>query len=354
MHQLSRNLIVAFSTLCAMLCLTYSDNSFANNKANNDNSLVILVYHHIDTKTPAATSTDPDLFQQHLEYLKDNNFSVLPVEQAVKQLMNGQSLPDKAVSITFDDGYESIYTTAFPLLKQYNFPFSVFVSTQPINQQFAAMMNWSQINEMTKSGATILNHTVSHAHLLELNEQQLNKEITHAQDEIKQNVGRAPAVFAYPFGEYSRTIAKQLEQQNYFALAQYSGPASLLSDPQALPRFSMSGNYAKMEQFTLKVNTKPMPIINQNDYEPVFDSPQQTFELSFAKRPAYADQINCFFNGQRLEQLHWDDEQLEIHLPEAPNEGRSRINCTAPAGKGRFYWHSLPIFTTPKNGKWPD
>lgn len=360
MQSLYRCLTLTMVTLFASLCLTFSVTAQSKSAskqpqgASGHHSLVILVYHHIDTSTPASTSTDPDLFEQHLEYLNDNDFSVLPVEQAIQTLMNGQSLPKKAVAITFDDGYESIYKTAFPLLKKYQFPFSVFVSTQPINQQFGAMMSWQNLKEMAESGATILNHTVSHAHLLELNDEQLQMEISKAQSEINDNLGETPAVFAYPFGEYNRDIANKLKQQGYFALAQYSGPASQYSDPQALPRFSMSGNYAQMDQFTLKVNTLPMPIIEQQEYEPVFDSPSQKFVLEFSKRPDYASQINCFYSGNRLEQLSWNDKQLHIHLPKAPNEGRSRINCTAPAGKGRFYWHSLPIFITPKSGKWPD
>ena len=100
-----------------------------------DSHGVILVYHHVSTNTPPSTSISPEDFRKHLDYLQKNDFSVIPLNQMLETLKAGRQLPDKAVAITFDDGYISIYDTAFPMLKTYGFPFTLFLSTSPIDRQ---------------------------------------------------------------------------------------------------------------------------------------------------------------------------------------------------------------------------
>ena len=107
-----------------------------------DSHGVILVYHHVSTGTPPSTSISPEDFEKHLHYLKENNFNVIALNQMVETLKAGEQLPDKAVAITFDDGYISIYDTAFPMLQSYGFPFTLFLSTGPIDRQQQNFINW--------------------------------------------------------------------------------------------------------------------------------------------------------------------------------------------------------------------
>ena len=85
----------------------------------------------------------------------------------IESLRFGQSLPDKAVVITFDDGYSSIFDTAFPMLKNYGFPFTLFLSTEPIDDGLSNYMNWDQIKQMSDAGVIIANHMVDHPYMLE-------------------------------------------------------------------------------------------------------------------------------------------------------------------------------------------
>ena len=84
----------------------------------------------------------------------------------VETLKAGEQLPDKAVAITFDDGYISIYDTAFPMLQSYGFPFTLFLSTGPIDRQQQNFINWEQIKEMSSAGVIIANHMVEHPYML--------------------------------------------------------------------------------------------------------------------------------------------------------------------------------------------
>ena len=123
---------------------------------------VILQYHHVATNTPASTSISPEDFKTHLDYLRDNAFNVIPLDQMIESLRLGQQISDKAVAISFDDGYLSIYEEAFPLLQSYGFPFTVFISTQPIDDEQANFLSWQQIQEMSEAGVIIANHMVDH------------------------------------------------------------------------------------------------------------------------------------------------------------------------------------------------
>src|SRR6056300_1867723 len=88
---------------------------------------VIIQYQHIDTETPALTSTSPELFSQHLEYLHENDFTVLALDELLERLFTGEQLPGKTVSSTFDDGYASVAGQAAPLLEQYGYAYTIFV-----------------------------------------------------------------------------------------------------------------------------------------------------------------------------------------------------------------------------------
>ncbi|NVJ61449.1 MAG: polysaccharide deacetylase family protein [Gammaproteobacteria bacterium] len=329
-------------------------------KDDSDSQLSILLYHHIDDSTPKITSTAPALFKQHLNYLKKNDFNVMPLNQALDQLFKGKTLPAKSVAITFDDGYESIYKTAWPILKEYNYPFTVFVATEPVEKAYALMMNWQQLSEISNAGVTLANHTHTHAHLLSLLPKQFINEINMAdkaldkQSSLSKQFSHTKSLFAYPYGEYSKSITDHLKQDNRYAVAQVSGAVSRYSNPQALPRFSFSGNYGSMEQFKLKVNSVAMPVIQQANYDPLINPSVKSFTLKFDSLPFAKSGFNCFYQNETIDNIEWDQSKVTITISQKPIEGRSRINCTAPASNGRFFWHSIPIFVKPSSGNWPE
>ncbi len=82
-------------------------------QSNQAASAVILQYHHVSSTTPPSTSISPADFRVHMEYLRDNGFTVLRLEEVVAALQDAASLPDKTAVITFDDGYLSVYTGLF-------------------------------------------------------------------------------------------------------------------------------------------------------------------------------------------------------------------------------------------------
>ncbi len=305
------------------------------------NSCVVLLYHHFSDDTPKSTSISPALFEQHLQYLQENDFKVLPLQSMLEHLDTG-SLPDKCVVLTADDGYRSIATNAYPLLKKYQMPMSVFVATDASDKKYKAIMSWQQMQAIQGDNIQFYNHTSSHAHLLDLNKTQVLNEIDNAQKHLRKHLGVEAKILAYPYGEASLSIIKQVKSLDYVAFGQQSGVVSTNSDLQYLPRFPMAAHYAKMPGFKTKVNTLPMPVVMQT-VAPVFTQNPPTLTLEFLK-PLSKHQktnFNCFASGG-VNMVWQGSERVKITAKKPLTQRRSKYNCTMPSEqKGRYYWHSV-------------
>lgn len=327
---------------------------------------VILQYHHVSDTTPASTSTRVALFEQHLAYLAEHDFNVMPLPELIKQLHGGQALPDKTVAITFDDGYRSVYDTAFKRLKQYGFAFTVFVNSEPVNQGVPEFVTWDELAHMAQAGGSIANHTKSHPFMVrqQANETKkqwrvrIEQQIIGAERAIKKATGQSLKLLAYPYGEFDDKLKQLLQALGYVGLGQHSGAVGVGSDFLALPRFPMGGDYAKLESFITKVQTRPLPVKARALYhrKNELDSPvvpagaRPQVRLTLANKSLAAG-LTCYYQGQTLP-LERDGAHITISLDQGLNLGRSRFNCTARAEDGRYYWYSQPWFVTDKQGQW--
>ena len=325
---------------------------------------VVLQYHHISDTTPASTSTSPERFEMHLDALAAQNFTIVPLQQMVDLLRSGRPLPDRTAAITFDDGYASIYSTAFPLLKQRAWPFTVFINTEPHDRAKSGFLSWDQLREMSRGGATVANHTVSHPYLLEREEGQdesawrawVTKEILDAQRRIEQEIGSAPNLFAYPYGEYNEAVLAIVDSLGFAGFGQHSGPLARHSDLRALPRFPFGGPYGDPEDFTTKVNSLPMPLTQGPDairWEAADgrrltdivlqgDAARPKLILQF-ERGFGVPSVNCFVSGQGRLLITRSENRMSAQSQQPLPPGRSRYNCTAPSSEpSRYYWFSQP------------
>ena len=327
------------------------------------NHAVILLYHHVADDTPVLTSISPEKFAEQLGYLSENGFTVMALDKVVRSLANKQALPDKVVSITFDDSYQSVYSTAFPLLKQYRYPFTIFVSTDAIDQGFNYQTSWDQLRIMARDGATIANHGASHGHLLqrlpgeaaEQWRQRVIIDIENAERRIEREVGHNTKLFAYPYGEYNVDLEGILDELGYIGLGQQSGAVGEGSNVLALPRFPFSGKYTGLDDFSLKLMTLPLPVTVAARTNPLdYSQDRPPVVLMLPEDSMLGDHIECFASHQgKLERMKLDSGQLQFTPKESIPVGRSRYNCTAPHSTGRYYWFSQPWIRLGKDGQWP-
>lgn len=329
---------------------------------------VVLEYHHVSNNTPKSTSISPEQFEAQMDYLANNHFNVVPLTDLAEKLRKGEPLPDKTVAITFDDSYATVYHAAYPLLKKRGWPFTFFVNTDAVGKS-NLFVSWDQLREMSKHGVTIANHSTAHNHLVRLkpgeNRSQwrarITDEIERAQEKIQKEIGVAPKIFAYPFGEYDISVQKILKKLDYVAFGQQSGVLYTNGDLQAVPRFPFGGSFTELDDFILKVNSLPMPVVKSSFYRDKStrlnnlivkegDKPWLVLELTDEK---LLKKINCFATGQGAITVEIIGKQLWVQAKQPLKQGRMRYNCTAMSEqKGRFYWFTQQWLATDKKGEW--
>jgi biofilm PGA synthesis lipoprotein PgaB len=318
----------------------------------NNSQAVILQYHHVSTTTPPITSISPGDFQRHMDYLSENNFNILPLEQILDSLQNGEQLPEYSAAITFDDGYLSVYTEAFPVLKEKNWPFTIFVTTGLLESNEQLYSSWEQIKEMAEAGATIANHTVNHPYFLDRETDiseadwlsNISDEITLAEEKILQETGQSHRLLAYPYGEYDPSIQALVEELGYIGIAQHSGPINADSDFTALPRFPFSGIYVSMNTFPNKVKSLAFTLDGVAPDSPVTAERSPAAVIDFSGEIPRINQLSCFNNNDVISVEVLDDEEMRFQIT-THIENRSRrfrYNCTVPGAEGRYYWYSIP------------
>ena len=319
-----------------------------------DDSAVVFMYHRFGEDRYPSTNIRVDQFRQQMDYLRDGGFTVIPLAELVAFLSGNKELPPKAAVITVDDAYRSIYDVAYPLLAEYGFPFTVFVSTDPVDSKLPGYLNWDQIREMAGNGVTFANHGAGHIYMVErqpdesesLWQQRIGADIDKGWRRLTEELTGAnkpfPGVFAYPYGEYNTGTAQQLTKRGYIAFGQQSGAIGRLSDRRILPRFPMAEAFAQIDGFRTKALSLPLPVTEVEPWDPVTNDPLPEITITLAESSARLGELACFVGGQGKVDVSWIElnRRFAVGPIKALGKGRQRVNCTAPRNDGRYYWFS--------------
>lgn len=229
--------------------------------------VAVLSYHHIapeedptETATIAAAS-----FRQHLDALQENGYNIVSLEDIESFLAGGEIRPN-AVAITFDDGYESFYTYAFPELEKRHLPASVFLILSRVGStKGTPKLTWEEIRYL--QGRDINFHSHSYdghrfargvekdiAALTEpIYRQDLGRletrpeyaariaaDVARARELLAREAGINDRYFDYPYGRYSPELKEALQAAGYKLAFGFSpGMVTRDSDPLALPRLNV-------------------------------------------------------------------------------------------------------------------
>mgnify|MGYP001308872461 FL=1 len=306
-------------------------------------SAVALMYSRVGAADGATTKTEE--FENHLSHLSTNNYQVLPLPQIVATLQIGAAVPENAIAMTFDGGHISIYQEVWPRLKALGFPFTVFIATDVIDSGGDMLMSWDQVRELSSSGVTIGTLGGGYKHLVELDENEAAADITRANQRLMEEIGTAPELFAYPFGEYDADLQRTIARHGYSAaFGQHSGVIYGSADYMALPRFPLVGNYANMPRFRTVVDTLPLPVTDVVPTEPVVTHNPPSLGFTVAGEVGPLENLACYlarFGKLNIEQL--GPARIEVRFPDTLPTGRNRVNCTLPGPGGRWRWFGLQL-----------
>jgi len=318
------------------------------------NHMVILQYHHFGSDTPSSTSISLKQFDSQLAYLEKHRYQVWPLEKGLLRLRKGLSVPEKCVAITVDDAYISVYKNAFPRLKKRRWPFTVFVATEGIDDGGPIFMTWSQMREMAAHGVDFAPHGHTHPYMIRRkageDDQQWKKRMTQdiqiSRQRLKDELGATSSLFAYPYGEWDLELKKIVRNLGMIGIAQQSGVVWQGSDFGAVPRFPMSGNYAEISGFKVKIRALPLPVIDASPINPIISADQlkPILRLKLAPGDYLMDSLACYVSGQGKIGINWinrDKYEFEVIPRQQLPKGRSRYNCTARhLHSNRYYWYS--------------
>ena len=168
----------------------------------------ILMYHSIsdyrqkDNHPYYETSTSPRIFAEHMKFLYENNYKVINLHDIEKHFTD--HFNQKAVVITFDDGFYDFYIEAFPVLERYGFSATVFLPAAFIGKERKNFMGkgclcWGEVRELHKSGINFGSHTLNHPKLINLRKEDIETELKLSKEIIERELNSFIDAFACPY-----------------------------------------------------------------------------------------------------------------------------------------------------------
>jgi peptidoglycan/xylan/chitin deacetylase (PgdA/CDA1 family) len=177
------------------------------------------MYHHVNSlsgkeATSQSLTVKTKIFEEQMNFLAQKGYQTITPKQLYDGLINN-SLPAKSILITFDDGYVDNFNEAFPILRNHNFKFTIFLPTGLMNSG-PDYLTWTQLKEMGSSGLlTAGAHTWSHKALTKLSPEELKKEVSLSKKQIEEFYGGPVEVFAYPYGSDNKAAETELRNESF-------------------------------------------------------------------------------------------------------------------------------------------
>lgn len=203
--------------------------------------VAVLMYHAIMDEPTDSSIISAKQFREHMQWLKDEGYVPITIEQYVAFLHEGEEVPDNAVLITFDDGYENFYTYAFPILKEFDFAAVHFVIVSGVDDPSLPgikKLSWDQMREMKEHRIAFHNHTYNMHHYAAVNAEGIEQPVAisklyvpeegrsetdeeyvtrvtadlgKAEQRLKDELGNTLSVIAFPYGAYNDRLLDCLE-----------------------------------------------------------------------------------------------------------------------------------------------
>jgi peptidoglycan/xylan/chitin deacetylase (PgdA/CDA1 family) len=206
----------------------------------------VLGYHRFEAKPRDPLAITPEAFRKQMEAVRDSGVPVIPMADFLAWRRGEKSIPPKAIVITIDDGYNDTYTLAWPILKEFGYPFTYYVYIRYIGAG-GRSIKWEQLEEMRDAGVDIASHTVSHDNLIKPKAKNLAgqpydawllNELKGSKEELEQRLGISVRTLAYPYGIHNEKVMEVAREAGYEAAFTVNGQKALHSSaPENIGRY---------------------------------------------------------------------------------------------------------------------
>lgn len=221
----------------------------------NSEGFPVLTYHSIDD-SDSVISVSVATFDKHMRFLRDKGYITISLIEAINYIKRDAELPQEGIVITFDDGYQNNYKEAFPILQEYGYTATIFLTTghsgktnnwssQHLSIPELSMLSWEEIREMSRHGIEFGAHTQNHVNLEEVSIDIARKEIIESKDDIQMRIDRPVELFSYPFGCFNKEVQDITRTAFRGAISNNPGKINYRSDIYALERINATGQIFK-------------------------------------------------------------------------------------------------------------
>jgi len=240
------------------------------------NPIPVLMYHHVNLHKGDMFTVTPEVFEGQMAYIAKAGYKALTLDELLAFIKGDLDLRQKAVAITFDDGWLDNYIYAFPLLKKYNLRATIFIITDwieessrksngipafiPTNEESKALiikgetqkvvLTWELISQMADSGLIdFYSHTKSHLDCNNLTEPHILEELGESKRILEIRLGKPCSYLCWPYGSYSAraiSFAKKVGYEALFTIER--GVVKAGSDPFSIKRNLVEDNVSRFRQ----------------------------------------------------------------------------------------------------------
>ncbi len=205
--------------------------------------VAILDWHDVTVGRDVWFDTPVEDFKTQMAAIARGGFHVIRMDALVDHLMRGTPLPPRPLVLTFDDNGSGIYAYAYPILKRYRFPATLFVHTAFVGVTTTKHHNtWPQLQEMARSGLiSVQSLTVTHPpDLRSLSDAEISTQLRNSRAAIEKRTGKPVYAFVYPENNYDERVARVVAQNGYtIAFSENWGNAGASENLMMVHRYSI-------------------------------------------------------------------------------------------------------------------
>ena len=233
---------------------------------------IIFCYHRFVEKVRyPGTEITPAAFEAQMQMLKDKGITVISLQDYLAWRRSEKAIPPRCAVISFDDGWKSQYEVAWPIMKKYGYPLTLFIYTEGVRGGLLGggeAITWEQLADMRDNGVDIQAHTATHQDLREGHaimvfaagakrtktkltgpqyEQWLQSEVVAPKQLLEQRLAIKVNCFAVPFGTYNDHVKEVARNAGYEAMfTVYGQPLTFNSPLDSLGRYAIEANKPKV------------------------------------------------------------------------------------------------------------
>src|SRR5437588_9106523 len=240
---------------------------------------IVYGYHRfVNQVRRPDTEITPQAFEQQMRELKNRGITVISMQDFLAWKRGEKNIPPRCAVITFDDGWKSQYEVAWPIMKKFGYPVTMFIYTEGVRGGSLGggeAITWEQLADMRDNGVDIQAHTATHQDLREGHtvmviepggkrtkkkltgadyEKWVQNEVVGCKELLEQRLGIKVNCFAVPFGNYNEHVKELARNAGYEAMfTVYGQPITHTSPMDALGRYAIEANKPKVFEDAVKM-----------------------------------------------------------------------------------------------------